>query len=131
VPGPDIHGAAHGVRDKELVVALGAHEARPRGLAEGEAIADARHRGVHDLGQVLRGLDEMGLAHDDVRAILPGERHDADLRFHVYSSRIRSRESSAAAHGIWMPQFSSTWGANSPMIPTLRPLTRSPLPGLG
>lgn len=62
-------GVLLGELDALLVVALGAHQARTRRLAEGEAKLDRSAAAHTRLVEVMRGLDEVGLPEDEVQLV--------------------------------------------------------------
>jgi hypothetical protein len=65
--------------DELLIVSLGPDQAGAGGFTEGQSILDSRNRGVHDLGNILHRLDEVGLTDDDVATILPLQAYPLNL----------------------------------------------------
>ncbi|MNT82088.1 hypothetical protein D3C72_2217670 [compost metagenome] len=66
MPGADGQGVPAGQVQHGVIGAGAAHQALARGFAEGQPEADAGHRADQGFVDVFHGLDEVGLAEDEV-----------------------------------------------------------------
>ena len=79
--------------DALLVVALGAHQARPRRLAERNAKLDGGAAGHARLVEVVGGLDEVGLPEDEVQLVRVLDLDEGGLKRGHFSAKKRSKSS--------------------------------------
>src|SRR5436189_5528502 len=84
-----------------LRVAFDPDQARPRRLAERDAEMDAWNGTDEGLVDVLRGLDEVGLAEDQIQGARVLNRDE--LRVHRHRRCIRPRELQSCCDSPWYP----------------------------
>ena len=73
--GSDGEHVTGGQLDQFVVVSGTSHQARARGLTEGETEPEMRRGSDQDLVKVLDGLDEVRLPQDEVQVVRLVDRH--------------------------------------------------------